>query len=561
MKKQNDIEQTSYITGREKADAPSPYGGTVQSDFLIETDENQTVKKVKKTGKKFKLSKKAIIISSVVLAVFVCLGAVFGVFTYLWQNGKAVMPAFISSTGLYQDFGFKYMQDIYVNGVDISGMTVEKASIAIADSNVNSNCSIELKLGDKTLVLTSADLTYTLENDQVLNEAKQYSIDVMTGKAQKEKKEYNAAICLSEQSKAQIIQKAQQSLNSDPVDATFQGIGENGPVFVSEVKGTVVDTKQLIEDIESFIANGQSKGVINVKADFLMPEITEADLREKVTLLATHSTVSANNANGNANMRKAMEMCNGSVIQPGEVWSFNRCTGDSNLPEDGWLPATVYSGGYLATGYGGGICQASTTIYVAALYADLGVEERYSHMWAAGYAKAGFDATIDYPRIDLKLKNNTEYPMYLECKMEGKTLTVNIYGYKETHYDTITLSSQTTEYVEDSHYNVESYRTLWLEGKVVSTEKLPLSKYSLKKQQTEEEANASKPEETPSQPPVESEPEQEEPPEEETPSEEVDPPQEVTPPDQGGEGEEQGNQGEDENNTGLEGFPTLPGSD
>lgn len=195
-------------------------------------------------------------------------------------------------------------------------------------------------------------------------------------------------------------------------------------------------------------------------------------------LLASFTTVITNSENAKHNMSVAVASCNDSVIMPGETWSFNGHTGDSNLPSNGYLPATVISNGQYTQGYGGGICQVSSTIYNAALGANLEIVERHYHYWASDYVKAGFDATINYGNLDLKLKNNTEYPVYLQCYIDGDNVVANFYGWKDPSYDDIATYSYNYE-IDAGYFGTNSYRVYLKDGAELYREELPGSKYRL----------------------------------------------------------------------------------
>lgn len=209
--------------------------------------------------------------------------------------------------------------------------------------------------------------------------------------------------------------------------------------------------------------------------------ITEGENSEENSinqLLASFTTVITNTEEARHNMSVAASSCNDTVIMPGETWSFNGCTGNSNLPENGYLPATVIANGQYTQGYGGGICQVSSTIYNAALGANLEIVERNYHYWASDYVKAGFDATINYGDLDLKLKNNTEYPVYLKCYTDGNTVTACFYGWKDPSFDDIATYSYNYE-IDPGYYGTESYRVYLKDGAELYREKLPGSKYKL----------------------------------------------------------------------------------
>ena len=117
------------------------------------------------------------------------------------------------------------------------------------------------------------------------------------------------------------------------------------------------------------------------------------------------------------------------MLKPGEIFSFNETTGDTTTGALGYLPATGISNNKSVQVYGGGICQSSTTIYGAALRADMEIVTRYNHRWPSSYVPIGQDATVDYPSTDFQFKNSSDYPVYIKAYMDGRTLVVQIYGH------------------------------------------------------------------------------------------------------------------------------------
>lgn len=206
----------------------------------------------------------------------------------------------------------------------------------------------------------------------------------------------------------------------------------------------------------------------------------EAQVQEDNTkvLLSSFTTVITNTENARINMAVASASCNNSVILPGETWSFNSCTGDSNQPSNGYVLANVIANGQYTQGYGGGICQVSSTIYKAAVCANLEIVERHYHYWASDYTKAGFDATINYGNLDLRLRNTTDYPIYLECYTDGSTVTASFYGFKDDFYDSIATYSYNYS-IDSDYFGTVSYRVYIKDGQELYREELPGSKYRL----------------------------------------------------------------------------------
>ena len=115
---------------------------------------------------------------------------------------------------------------------------------------------------------------------------------------------------------------------------------------------------------------------------------------------------------------------------PGDTFSYNETIGDTTI-ENGYKVASVYENGKTSTGVGGGICQVSSTLYSAVLYADLKVVERRNHSLTVGYVPKGQDATVSYGSIDFKFANNTDYPIKISSAANGGTVTAVSY----THLD------------------------------------------------------------------------------------------------------------------------------
>ncbi|PWK09572.1 VanW family protein [Tumebacillus permanentifrigoris] len=139
------------------------------------------------------------------------------------------------------------------------------------------------------------------------------------------------------------------------------------------------------------------------------------------------TSLAGHNASGRVqNIVLASHKLNGKVLLPGEQLSFNDVLGDSNDPGAGWQLATVIVGKKYENGYGGGICQVSTTLYNSVLHAGLKVTERYTHSLPVGYVEPGQDATVSYPELDFKFVNSTAAPVRLQTTVNGDDVTATI---------------------------------------------------------------------------------------------------------------------------------------
>lgn len=163
-------------------------------------------------------------------------------------------------------------------------------------------------------------------------------------------------------------------------------------------------------------------------------------------------------ANRKSNVKRAAAACNGVVILPGQVFSYNNSVGRITT-DRGYLMAPVYSAGQSVDGVGGGICQPSSTLYSAVLRTTLEVVERRNHMFAVGYVPDGMDATVYYGSTDFRFKNNTNYPIRVVTESYDKGgaryLTVKLLGTNETGRYAVPTNhvfdweEPTTKYVAD----------------------------------------------------------------------------------------------------------------
>lgn len=174
----------------------------------------------------------------------------------------------------------------------------------------------------------------------------------------------------------------------------------------------------------------------------LKAAVTQADVREdnldqlgiKELLSQGKSFFPGSPSTRLTNVRVGTNRFNGILLKPGEVFSFGALLGAVG-PETGYVPELVILGNREEKQYGGGLCQVSSTAYRAALLAGLPILERHSHSFAISYytnpyGVPGVDATIYYPQVDLKFKNDTPGYILIQTTMVGTTLTFDYYGTK-----------------------------------------------------------------------------------------------------------------------------------
>ena len=199
----------------------------------------------------------------------------------------------------------------------------------------------------------------------------------------------------------------------------------------------------------------------------------------------------ASNYSRSKNLEIAASKINGTVLMPGEIFSFNNVVGERTVAE-GYKNAKIYSNGQVVDGLAGGICQISSTLYNAVLLSNLEIVERYNHSFTTSYVAAGRDATVVYGIKDFKFKNNRNYPIKIEASVANGIATFSIHGIKEDEEYTVKIIPKTTQTIPyttqtivdttleagtmkvtqagASGCKVTTYKELYLNGTLISSE-------------------------------------------------------------------------------------------
>jgi vancomycin resistance protein YoaR len=193
-------------------------------------------------------------------------------------------------------------------------------------------------------------------------------------------------------------------------------------------------------------------------------------------LLSSYSTnYAASNRNRTTNLILAANKINGTVIMPGETFSYNKVVGARTIAA-GYKEAPIYVSGEVVDGVGGGICQITTTLYNAVVYANLEIVQRTNHQFVPSYAPASRDATVVYGSIDFQFKNNRNYPIKLVCSVSGGVANFQIFGLKQEDDCEVEISAYVTGKTSTAIYS-EAYKILKRDGNVIGSELLSKDTY------------------------------------------------------------------------------------
>jgi len=218
------------------------------------------------------------------------------------------------------------------------------------------------------------------------------------------------------------------SVNKPAQNASIKITGGNIAI-TPEQDGEKLNVQELENKLKEGI-NGKvgqdTEIVMNVEVD--KPTITKEALSKITGIMSSFQTSYAtSNASRTANVELAAKYINGKILMPGEVFSYNEAVGERTYAR-GFRDAAIFVGDKVESGLGGGICQVSTTLYRAAMAANLRSVERTNHSMPTSYAKPGLDATVVWGAIDYKFKNTYSFPVYIEAVTVNRNVIVNIYG-------------------------------------------------------------------------------------------------------------------------------------
>lgn len=460
----------------------------------------KTVKAEKKQGDH--------LFAKIFCGLLVSIAAVGGAFAYMYNCNPDVIPvaATVNIPGGAVEAPEKevvFLKGIQIAGYDVGGKTIDEAKSLLALKGTtllpDVNLTVEYEGSNYSYKRDDFDFTYDLNsavdkayeynqkvldaesNDILANAPKDSNVKVDNSKGTVT---FNIDYKVTQASVQKVIKRVAKKVDIPCVEPhvskfdTSKDKNSKRYTYKEGSTGKAIDQDKLITSAMEEFNKGSTNVSLTAESYESKPTLKMADVKKATKLIGKFSTITTNSYNANLNMATALKAINGKILEPGDTLSFNDCTGNSNLQSNGYLPAGVISRGEMTTGVGGGICQAATTLYNAAIMANMEIVEREPHLWCSYYVYGGLDATIDWGNIDLKIKNNSKYQMFFRCWMDGVELNVEIYGWQSPEFDEIRTKTELDWYSSES-YGYNSYRVFYKNGKKVKTEELPYSVYSL----------------------------------------------------------------------------------
>lgn len=334
---------------------------------------------------------------------------------------------------------------------------LEDISTQLPDTVMQSSYYIE----DKTLVITAGKEGNVVDVNATIELIKN-SISTFSAL------EKPIEIAVKKQQPNEInVEAIYQEIRKDPVDAYYTT--EPFSVHPSE---NGMDFKISLDEAKALVAS-EKKEEYMIPLSIITPNITTNMIGTEAfpDLLSTFSTrYATSNRNRTTNLILAANKINGTVLMPGEIFSYNKVVGARTIAA-GYKEAAIYVEGRVEDGLGGGICQITSTLYNAAVYANLEITQRTNHQFIPSYVTASRDATVVYGAIDFQFKNNRDYPIKLVCSVSGGIANFQIFGMKQENDYEVQISSYETGRTPTAIYS-EAYKILKKDGQIVDKQLL-----------------------------------------------------------------------------------------
>ena len=383
-------------------------------------------------------------------------------------------------------FALIWKEDIKVNmtlNEEVTKQTINDMNTNLSDVVIESSYTLE----DEELIITKGKAGVKIDTDNLLNKTKEILKDTNISD------DFIEIPVINKEPDPIDIDKIHEEVYKEAKDAYYT---ENPLQVYPEEKGIDFD----VENAREILKEDKEEYVIPLI--ITEPKVTLDDLGTKAfpDQLATFTTrYDVSDVDRTTNLILATNKINGTVLRVGEEFSYNKVVGARTVAA-GYKNAKIYSAGQVVDGLGGGICQVSSTLYNAALLANLEITERRNHQFVTSYVEAGRDATVVYGATDFKFKNTRKYPIRIVATAKNGILTMTIYGIKEENEYTFKFTPKVlattpyqTQYIDDNTLpegtekvkqkgavgqKVQTTITKFLNGKVVSSEVLSVDTYT-----------------------------------------------------------------------------------
>lgn len=346
-------------------------------------------------------------------------------------------------------------EGISIYGIGVSNLSKEEAKKKITDK-VNEDLSrkhLTIKSGEKTADYTLDKIGLTSDLDKVVAEAFNYTRTEDKAKRDKIDKElehgkdFDLTISFDLKDKKAFYKDLEKKLNIVKKDDKISF--SNGRLQVKKGKdGWIIDEEETMKALDTIINKLSSSEKIELTLSKHKDKSSVYDIgkiNESIGNIGSSSTDFSYSPDGRkTNIRISAKKIDNYIIMPGETFSFLANVGSLG-PDDGYVEAGVIADGEFTSGFGGGVCQVSTTAYQAAVKAGLKIVERNNHTRPITYSPKGTDAMVSSSWSDLKFKNNYDFPVVIKTDASGGNIKITILGDTSVKNYNLSIRAETTK--------------------------------------------------------------------------------------------------------------------
>ena len=339
----------------------------------------------------------------------------------------------------------RFLDNVYVNGVCLSGYTYDEGNALMAqEKDRRLNTTYALTYGPNSWDFKPADFGVKFDYQPELELA--WNLGHVGSRADRKQvaenlkeapAEFNSALSYDDEALEDFVESLYQQIYVAPVDAEV-AVTETRPEIITASKnGVELDRERTHDNLVALIETGEGSTVLPVEP--LLPAVTSDNMEMKVVAkFATDVTFRGHDSR--SNVAQALSFFNGYVVYPGDTCDFNAVVGPRTLGR-GFKEAPEYAGNEKVKGVGGGVCQASTTLYDAVIMANMTILERHNHKMTVSYVEPSQDAAVEYGTNgtdgkNFVFRNDTDHAIYIYTSVDREFATVTIYGTRpKYHYE------------------------------------------------------------------------------------------------------------------------------
>ena len=352
--------------------------------------------------------------------------------------------------GLLESWTLGSSYDIYPSIGDSGIITtaIESSDMMKVDLEIEDGYRIE----DKNLIVTKGKGSYRIDTDKLVTRIKK----------QIAKGEYGTVIECPVVSADVDLDEVYKKVHCEPQNPTLDP--DKNYEVVEAKDGVDFDLEAAKKSLES-----AKKGTdVSIPLTYTPADMSTEEYRKLLFRdeMSSYSTEVEGSENRKTNVKLAAQYCDGTILMPGESFSYNLGVGELT-EERGFLPGPSYADGQSVMDMGGGICQVSSTMYMACLYANLEIDERHCHPYPSSYVPAGLDATVAWGGCDFVFTNDTDYPIKISTSYDGYSTSCTIWG-TITEPFSVELYTETVE-TEPYETKYELDKTLGKDEQVLDT--------------------------------------------------------------------------------------------